>query len=139
MLTYYDWMFYGFYDVFCCGFVNALDTVSVFYEIDNFMNVDYDPRHDYVFRRFGNHVGELFIFFVDCDDFFLHKYGCFGLSAGLGHTSQNLQEPRDDTGLRASRSRPVGHQLRVRLAALGMRQRGSVWPAVALAPSARKS
>ena len=57
MLTYYDRMSYGFYDVVCCGSVNALDTVSVFYEIDNFMNVDYDPRHDYVFRRFVNHSG----------------------------------------------------------------------------------
>ena len=80
-------MFYGFYDVFCFGFVNALNTVSVFYEIDNFLNVDYGPQHDYGFRHFVIYVVELCIFLVDCGDFFLRKYGCFGMSAGLGHTS----------------------------------------------------
>ena len=72
-------MFYGSYGIFYFGFVNALGTVSVFYEIDNFLNVDYGPRHDYVV--------ELCIVLVDRDNFFLRKYGCFGMFAVLGHAS----------------------------------------------------
>ena len=73
MLTYYDRMSYGFYDDLCFRFVNALGTVSVFYEIDNFLNVDYGPQHDYGPRHFVIYVVELCIVLVDCDDFFLSK------------------------------------------------------------------
>ena len=72
-------MLYGSYDIFCFRFVIVLGTVSVFYEIDNFLNVDYGPRHDYVM--------ELCIVLVDCGNFFLRKYGCCGMFAVLGHSS----------------------------------------------------
>ena len=72
-------MFYGSYDISCFGFVIVLGTVSVFYEIDNFLNGDYGPQHGYVM--------ELCIVLVDCDIFFFRKYGCFGMFAILGHAS----------------------------------------------------
>ena len=52
-----------------------------------FLNIDYGLRRDYGFRHVGIYVVELCIGLVDCDDFFLRKYGCFGMLAGLGHAS----------------------------------------------------
>ena len=77
-----------------------VDTVSVFYEIDNFLNGDYDLLHDYVIA--------LNVIFGDCDNFFNHKCGYSGMFAVWGHASWNLPAPRDDAGLQVSRGRPKG-------------------------------
>ena len=43
------------------------------------MNVGYCPRHGYRPRHLVIYVVELCIALVNCDDFFLRKYGVFGM------------------------------------------------------------
>ena len=50
-----------------------VSTVSVFHEIDNFLNGDYDLLHDYVIA--------LNVTFGDCDNFFKLKCGYSGMFA----------------------------------------------------------
>ena len=80
--SYDDRMFYISYDIFYVGLANAFGTFSAFYEIDNFLNIDYDFRHDYVM--------EMCAILVDCDNFFARKHGYFGMFVILGHACWNL-------------------------------------------------
>ena len=79
---YDDRMCYISYDIFYVGLANAFGTSSTFYEIDNFLNIDYDSRHDYVI--------EMCAILVDCDNFFARKHGYFGMFVILGHACWNL-------------------------------------------------
>ena len=56
--VYDNRLVYGSHYIFCSA------TVSVFHEIDNFLNGDYNLLHDYVI--------ELNVIFGTCDTFFYH-------------------------------------------------------------------
>lgn len=74
--SYDDRMFYISYGIFYVGLANAFGTFSAFYEIDNYLDVDYDLRHDYIM--------ELCVILVDCDNFLCPQARLFRHVRNLG-------------------------------------------------------